>query len=475
MLPHSNTLRAIVAFVVVIIGAIDDTMAQITGPTNVCAGAVEDYLLEAAPGCTVPTMTLIGGTWVTELQPTGAMQVSWNNVATGRITADCSPNGETHIDVTIINNPVPTINGTGTTINCGTGQLLITANSTINTTSYNWSYPSGVSGPSTTTSPSTTVTFTAMGGGDVTVSSVNANCNDNESDPSSPFTITRVATPSPTLSKNSTDYELCNGESWTLTANSSFGTSFGYDWYITYGIGGGSGVLLNGESTSSGSPLHTTTNTVTVTAPSGYGLFFFNSRLNNQIGCTSASYSNLESRASTYSSSEFSISGPTFVCANSNASYLSGYIGSDILDYKWGWSSGFISPSGQGTPYLDVTTDSFFSSGVITLQLKNRCGYTGSPRTLFVSGGSCGFNVTASPNPTSTKLDLNVTQDDLPVTLEKPIPVRIVNSSNKVEWSGVLLERATTVDVSSFPVGIYYLKFKDGIERVTSTRIIIER
>ncbi len=362
----------------------------------------------------------------------------------------------------------------GISINCGAGSLLITANSTINTTSYAWTYPSGVTGPSTTTFPFVTVSYTAMGGGQVKVASINANCNNFQSAQSSPFTITRVSTPNPTLSKNSANYEICSGESWTITASSSFGTAYGYDWYIAYGINGGSGVLLNGVTTSIASPLHTSANTVTLTAPSGYGVFFVRCRLNNLGGCTS-SYANLQGRASTYSSSEFSISGPTTLCPNTTESYLSSYIGTDILDYKWSWSSGFSSQSGQGTPYLNVSTSTTFSGGSITLKLKNRCGDTGSPSVKVVGIGSCGFSFTASPNPSGTTLNLTVTKNGEPATPDKPIPASLVNSNDILVWAGIISERNTAIDVSSFPIGTYYLKVKDGIEPATSARIIIER
>jgi hypothetical protein len=441
---------------------------------NLCPELVYNYYLEATCAFT-PNITVTGGTIVVPLGPTGNFSVRWNNVSTGQITASCWPSWSTPFSVTINANPVPAITNTNTPINCGTGVMRIYASQTANTTNYIWSLPSGVTAPSTiTTVPYIDVSYTAMGGGDVKVASINANCNNNQSAWSSPYTITRVSPPNPTLTKSSSNYEICNGESWTITASSSFPSNYGYDWYITYGIGGGSGVLIDGQTTSSSSPRHTSTNQVTLSAPSGYGTFFVSCRLNNLGGCTSG-YVNFQGQAGTYSSSQFSINGPSSLCPNSSDSYVSGYIGYDILDYKWGWSSGFVSASGQGTPYLNVSTAYDFSSGVISLQLQNRCGYTGSPKTLFVSSGYCGYYLTASPNPASSTLNLTVTKNNEPANPDKPIPARLVDSNNITVWAGTISEKNASIDVSSFKAGTYYLKFMDGTGSGSSVRIIIDR
>src|SRR6266498_2807326 len=93
------------------------------------------------------------------------------------------------------------------------------------------------------------------------------------------------------------------------------------------------------------------------------------SRLNNLGSCTSASYASLPARAGTYSISEFSVIGPSTLCSNSAGYFSSTYIGGDITNYFWGWSAGFVNPSGQGTPYLSVYTGPNFQSGQIALQL----------------------------------------------------------------------------------------------------------
>jgi hypothetical protein len=97
---------------------------------------------------------------------------------------------------------------------------------------------------------------------------------------------------------------------------------------------------------------------------------------------------------------------------------------------------------------------------------------------LFVSGGSCGFSITASPNPVSSRLELTVTKNNLPAEPERPVRVSLLNSNNLTVWSGVISERESSIDVSSMPSsmpsGTYYLKTKKGIGNDT-VRIIIER
>jgi len=295
-------------------------------------------------------------------------------------------------------------------------------------------------------------------------------------------TVAIITPPSlPTLSKNSSHYEICSGETWTLTCNSLQGNNFGYDWYVSYvDPSSGSGVLLDGGVFSQNIPHHTLGNTVQLTSPSGYGSFFVNVRLNSGQPFTCPSgWTHLQGQAGVYNSSQFSINGPSFVCQNATASYSSSYNAGDILSEQWGWSGNFNYQGGQGTNFLYVSANSYFTGGAIMLKLQNRCGLTGSPNVKGVGGGNCGgYRITASPNPVGANLRLTLEQDGSVGPLAKTasqistLSATLVNSNNEVAWSGNVNADIFNIDVSDLPNGFYFLKLYDG-SGYTVQRILI--
>jgi hypothetical protein len=357
---------------------------------------------------------------------------------------------------------------------CGlTNPVTFTVNSPSCATSYTWTKPATWSGASTTNS----ITLTPDGetGGTLTVTiGLSTGYSTTKS-----FDLTFINTiPYPSISKSSNQSEICSGESWTFTNTppSTYPTNYGFDWYATGGL------LINGVSTSSSSPLHTTTNTVSVSANSGsYGTAYIYTRVNNNV-CTPSNYVHIQTQVGTLSSSQFSISGPSTACPNTTVSYLSSYIDPSITNYQWSWS-GFASGSGQGTPYLSVTTGSSFTNGTITLRLGNRCGLTGSPAIKFVSKPYCsgGFSYALSPNPTDEALTVTVVDEESGVALtEEQLPaesaqtlVAIVNNRSRVVSSGTLTKGKISFDVSSLPNGLYVVKITaEG--KVTSKQILIK-
>jgi len=241
-------------------------------------------------------------------------------------------------------------------------------------------------------------------------------------------------------------------------------------------------MLINGVSSSSTSPVHTTANTATLSANSGsYGNAYIYVRVNN-TQCAPSAYANLQTQVGPYSSSQFSISGPSTACPNTTVSYLSTYIDPSITNYQWGWS-GFASGSGQGTPYLSVSTGYNFTSGTITLRLGNRCGLTGSPSIKFVNKPYCsgGYGFALSPNPTSETLTIAVvdeqsgialTEEQLPTESDQTL-VALVNNRSRVVSSGYLSKGKISFDVSGLPNGLYVVKIT-AEEKVTSKQIIIK-
>ena len=209
----------------------------------------------------------------------------------------------------------------------------------------------------------------------------------------------------PTISKDNSYSEICSNDTWTFTSTESgYPTNYGYDWFTS------SGLLVNGVSASSGSPLHTTSNSVTITPGSAYGPSTVSVRMNNTTDCPSE-YVSSPFQVGPYNSNQFSISGPSSGCPNQVLDFTSSYINSDITDYQWSVPGGW-SYSGQGTPYFHVTLPFDFSGGAVTLRLQNRCGLTGSPavNSLYSSGCFAPIapsDITAYPNPVTSKLEIS--------------------------------------------------------------------
>ncbi len=257
----------------------------------------------------------------------------------------------------------------------------------------------------------------------------------------------------PSISKSS-PAEICSGESWTFTCTppSGFPTNYGFNWYATGGL------LINGVTTSSASPLATTSNIVTVSANSGsFGSANVFVRLRSGT-CTPSNYVNLATQVGPYSNSQFYIIGPQSICANQAADFSSSYISGDITGYQWSAPSGW-SNSGQGTPYFSVSVPSPFDGGAITLRLQNRCGWTNTPYVLGLYN-SCGFSFSASPNPVSSTLVVS----DFSSTEE--VDVTLIDKNNQNVKLAKSKGDKIEMDVSQLPNGLYFLrvKFKDKTE-----------
>lgn len=357
---------------------------------------------------------------------------------------------------------------------CGlTDPFTFTATSLPCATGYTWTNPSGWSGSSTTNS----ITLTPNGDNGGTLSVLISLSTGGTV--ARTFNINFINTiANPTLTKSSSQSEICSGESWTFTCTQpDYPTNYGFDWYATGGL------LINGVSTSQSSPLHTTTNQVTVSAnSSSFGTSYIYSRVNRNNGiCNPSSYVYLQTQVGTYSNSQFTISGPSTTCPNTSPSYLSTLIDPSITNYQWSWS-GFSSASGQGTPYLTAYAGPSFTSGTITLRLQNRCGMTGTPAIKYVTQGYCGsgYGFAMSPNPSGETLSVTIVddetqreleEDELPTNSEN-IEVALVSNRSKVVAEGKLLKGKIEFNVSTLANGLYFLRITDK-DRLVTKQVMI--
>ncbi len=284
-----------------------------------------------------------------------------------------------------------------------------------------------------------------------------------------------LESPTPTISDNNPYSEICNGDAWTYTAvlPDGYPINYGFDWYATGGL------KINGQSTSSSSPLHTTSNSVTVTAPSSaYGTAYVYVRTNNN-DCDPSNYVNSQTQAGPYSSSQFSISGPSSVCPGNTASYLSTFIDPGITNYQWGWS-GFTYQSGQGTPYLGVYAPYNFNGGSVTLRLQNRCGLTGSPAYKYVYKGYCGYGFTVNPNPAFTELTIQIEspEDQMDIfqsSEENTVELLLTDEAGLIVIRKKLVKRKEIIDVSTLKPDVYYIKIFINNNQIDKTKRIVKK
>jgi hypothetical protein len=366
---------------------------------------------------------------------------------------------------TLTINRTPAVNLTPqagfTGVKCGqSSSFTYTVTSLPCANSYVWTIPSGLNGTQTTNSIS--LTYSAPPGGGATSYSLRV-----DMPLSTGYTLTKTVNvpyssivPNPTYVFTNNSPEICNGDGSMLLTTllpAGYPGNFGFDFYATGGI------LINGQTTTSTTPFHGTNSAAVVTVPGTvYGTQNVRVRLNN-LSCPPSNYVGFTKKVGPYSSSEFSILGPSAVCANQVADFLSSLIGGGVIGYQWSAPSGW-SNSGQGTPYFSVSVPSPFFGGAITLRLQNRCGWTNTPYVLNLSNSCFGF--AASPNPADETLvitDLDPTQE---------ASATLVDKNNKNVTTATSKEGKIELDVSDVPNGQYILLVQQK-EKAQTQQIVI--
>lgn len=366
---------------------------------------------------------------------------------------------------------------------CSTAPVTFTAENLSCASSYTWSSEgSGWSAPNNNWVTSTnqialTPSSTGDNAGDISVS-INLGCG---SPIVQTYNVTQLtsAPPSPGISHNHPNSEICSGETFTFTLipPEGYPSNYGFDFYTS-----SSGVLINNTTTSVNSPYHTTSNSVTVKATSGaYGKVYIYGRLNNNV-CDPGNYVNMQTQAGTLSSNQFSISGPSSLCLNTTESYLSTFIDPSITNYQWGYG-GVNYQSGQGTPYLGIYVPINFTIGSIILRLGNRCGITGSPAIKMLYEGYCGYSYSTYPNPvdqtlTVSKADGGGIENANSMTTESArkevnYDIALINDQQQIVKKGKLKKGELKLNVANLPNGIYVLHIYDP-EGIVKRQILIQ-
>ncbi len=229
----------------------------ISGNTSICAGSTTTYSVTAVAGATSYTWTLPGGwsgTSTTNTITTTAGAASGNITVTANNA--CGSSAAQTLAITV--NPLLTLPGaiTGTTTICSGTSNTYSINAVAGATSYTWSLPGGWSGSSTTNTITTTASVTS---GNITVTANNA-CG-----ASAAQTMSVTVNPFPTIAGGiSGSTAICTGSTTTYSISAVTG-AISYTWSLPSGWTGTStsnSITANDNGTSG---------TISVTASNGCG------------------------------------------------------------------------------------------------------------------------------------------------------------------------------------------------------------
>lgn len=123
-------------------------------------------------------------------------------------------------------------------------------------------------------------------------------------------------------------------------------------------------------------------------------------------GCTGGNITVTKSIKVGNSTSNFSVSGPSSSCPN-QTQYFS--TNAPVGNITWSWPSGWTYQSGQNSTLLTIITGN--TSGSVSVSVPNACSGTTSASTYCqISTTSCGFGITATPNPTTNNVTIAVAE-----------------------------------------------------------------
>jgi len=214
------------------------------------------------------------------------------------------------------------------------------------------------------------------------------------------------------------------------------------------------GTVTPGVPSTSASITKTSSGIVTITAA-----------INNS--CTVNNSVSRTIRFGGYSSSDYPVSGPSFACQNQtlyfNTNTLPG-----ATNYAWFWPSDWTYQSGQGTPYLTVST-SYGSSGAVGVRVANACDAGGSPGIKYVQVNSCGFFYSASPNPSTGDVTISTTEPGMAATAKnqnKIYKIKVVDQAGNIKRQYAYTNGVTNANISlsNLIAGVYTIQAYNGTE-----------
>ncbi len=177
-----------------------------------------------------------------------------------------------------------------------------------------------------------------------------------------------------------------------------------------------------------------------------------------------------------FTNANYDVSGPDRSCNNTQVDYyITPYL-SGVTSYNWTWPYDWTYVSGQGTSHLTLRTGN--NSGNVELRVEPSCNQGGSPAYQYVGIYAClAAEYVVSPNPASS----NVTVTPAAKATNTKATVAAITEVNIYDQKGILKKqqkfgkvKTATVNVSSLPIGTYFIEIVEGDKRVRQQLSILK-
>lgn len=169
-----------------------------------------------------------------------------------------------------------------------------------------------------------------------------------------------------------------------------------------------------------------------------------------------------------YSSGDYVLSGPSSACPFQTLSYSVNIL-PGATGYSWLYPSNFsYQNGGNGNSYLTLQSGTATSGGgVVGVRVANACDAGGSYSTRYVSVNSCGFTITATPNPTADNVTIAITEQKIAASSNKTkamiYQLKVADQSGNLKkqykYSGV---SNTSISLKGLMKGMYTIQAFDG-------------
>lgn len=339
------------------IAKVPATPSTLTGsPTVTCGITSGSYTSSASTGATQYLWTLPTGFTGTSTTTTIATAINNSVFTTGNVTVKasntCGISGAKTLAVSKVPFTPSTISGPSVT--CGLTSATYSVSAGSNVSSYTWTLPAGITGTSTTNSITVTIDNSVFVSGNISVIANNA-CG------SSPVKTLAVSKAPKIPTSITGPTQICGLTSATYTCTAMTGAT-SYNWSLPAGLTGTS-----------------TTNTITVDVNTA---LFTGGNVSVQAvnSCGNSAVKTLAISKLLPASS--SISGPSFICGLTSATYTATAV-TGATGYLWTLPSGLSGSSSTNSITVSIIPANF-SSGSISVQAINACG-TGSLKSLALS------------------------------------------------------------------------------------------
>jgi hypothetical protein len=184
-----------------------------------------------------------------------------------------------------------------------------------------------------------------------------------------------------------------------------------------------------------------------------------------------------------YSSSDYSITGPSSASCNSYVYYnipnLAG-----VTSINWAWPSEWTYVSGQNTAYIALRVGT--SSGGVNVGVNNTCGQSGSYAYKFTNVSGC-YSLSIYPNPGSDEVTVTILESQAEVADSTVTVLNSTNLSNKplsynfivTDNMGIVYStfnkksKSFNISVKNLKNGNYILVGTDGVIKFSSPLIVM--